>query len=383
MKVAIVHDFLVRFWGAEKLVQTFSEMFPEAPIFTLFYNEKKMWKFFPREKIRTSSLQKIYNWSFWRYTHLLPWMPSAIEEFDFSEFDLVLSSSAAFSHWIITNPETKHVCYVHAPMRWAWDYFFKYPKEKNFSPLKKFFFERTTSKIREWDFISASRPDVLLAASKDVQKRIKKFWRRDSKVVYPFVELEKFKEKGERKKVKGKLEKTKNPLPFTLYSSYYLVVSQLVPYKKIDQIIKAFNLFSSLSNKWEKLVIVWEWQEREKLEKMANSNIEFVWPKYWEELVSFYQNAKAFVFAWIDDFWITPIEALACWVPVIALEEGWVKETVVEWKTWFFYQGQSSDSILNCLKKSDLSKIKSENCRARTVEFSKEKFVKEVRQLCY
>ena len=327
-KIAIVHDFLVRFWWAEKLVKNFSENFPDAKIFTLFYDEKKMWKFFPKEKIITSSLQKFYNWSFWKYTHLFWMMPKAIEEFDFSDYDIVISSSSAFSKWIITWPETFHLSYVHAPMRYSWDYFFKYPKEKKMWFLKKYFFKKMTSKIREWDYVSAQRPDKIICPSEDVQKRIKKFWNRKSEIIYPFVEIEKF-------------LPIKNPS-----KNYFLVVSQLVSYKKVDQVIEAFNEF------WEKLIIVWTWPEEDNLKKIAKSNIEFVWAKYWDELIKYYQNAKLFIFASVDDFWITPIEAMSCWVPVLAIAEWWALETVIwEWdlQTWFFYDEQKSEKILEKL----------------------------------
>jgi len=175
-KIAIVHDFLVRFWWAEKIVKTFSEMFPDAKIFTLFYDEKKMWKFFPKEKVITSSLQKFYNLSFWKYTHFFWMMSKAIEEFDFSDYDIVISSSSAFSKWVITNQDTFHLSYVHAPMRYIRDYFFKYPEEKRMWFVKRFLFKKMTSKIREWDFVSAQRPDKIICPSQDVQKRIKKFW---------------------------------------------------------------------------------------------------------------------------------------------------------------------------------------------------------------
>jgi len=337
-KIAIVHDFLVRFWWAEKLVKNFSENFPDAEIFTLFYDEKKMWKFFPKEKIITSSLQKFYNLSFWKYIHLFWLMPKAIEEFDFSDFDIVISSSSAFSKWIITNPETFHLSYVHAPMRYSWDYFFKYPKEKKMWFLQKYFFKTMTSKIREWDFVSAQRPDKIICPSKDVQKRIKKFWGRESEIVFPFVEVEKFFQWQEEKE------------------RYFLVVSQLVPYKKIDQIISAFAEFSKKFPE-EKIKIIWSWPEEKNLKILAKKlfwenfwkNIEFLWAKFWDDLVKIYQWAKFFIFASVDDFWITPIESMACWVPVLAIWKWWALETVVDWETWFFYDEQKSEKILEKL----------------------------------
>lgn len=349
MKVAIVHDFLVRYWWAEKLVQCFAAMFPQASIYTLFYNEKKMWDFFKWKKIITSSLQKIYNFFWWSYVFLLPFMPKAIEEFDFSEYDLVISSSSAFSHWIITDTKTKHISYVHSPMRWAWDYYFKFQEERGFWIFMKAIFTFIIHKIRIWDFIAKDRADKIIAASGLIKNRIKKFWQKDSVVIYPFVD--------------DVFQPIENPT-----KDYYLVVSQLVPYKKVDQIIEAFNVF------WKKLIIVWTWCEEEKLKKIAKWNIEFLWAKYWDELLKFYQNAKAFIFASIDDFGITPLESMACWVPVIAFAWGWVLETVIDWKTWFFYHDQTSLALLECLKKVNLDSIKKEDCVDRAGEFGKERF---------
>lgn len=353
MKVAIVHDFLVRYWWAEKLVQCFGEVFPDAPIYTLFYDEKKMWWFFNWKKVITSSLQWFYNFIWWRYSLLLPLMPKAIEEFDFSEYDLVISSSSAFSHWIITDTKTKHISYVHSPMRWAWDYYFKFQEERKFWSFIRFIFSIVIHKIRIWDFIAKDRADVILSASKLIQKRIKKFWQKDSVVVYPFVD-DQFKP----------IEKPSK--------DYYLVVSQLVPYKKIDQIIEAFNSL------WERLIVVWAWGEKGNLKKLAKKNIEFVWAKYWGELLHYYQNAKAFIFSSVDDFGITPLESMACWVPVIAYAEGGVLETVIDWKTWYFYKEQTWSSLLHCLSTVDLGKIKKEDCTKRAGEFGKERFKREI-----
>jgi len=378
LKIAIVHDFLVRFWWAERLVKNFSENFPDAKIFTLFYDEKNMWKFFPKNKIITSSIQKLYNLSFWKYTHLFWMMPKAIEEFDFSDYDVVISSSSAFSKWLIAWPETYHISYVHAPMRYSWDYFFKYPKEKKMWFLKKYFFKKMTSKIREWDFVSAQRPDKIICPSQDVQKRIKKFWNRDSEIVYPFVEIEKF-------------------LPIeNSTKGYFLVVSQLVPYKKVDQIISAFSEYSKKFPD-EKLKIVWTWPEEDFLKKMAKKsfwknfgkNIEFVWARHWDELIWLYQNAKIFIFASIDDFWMTPIEAMSCWIPVLAISEWWALETVIwdwEFQTWFFYDKQDSKNISDkliwikdnkFLEWENYFKLQ-KNCINQAKKFSKEIFEEKI-----
>lgn len=355
MKVALVHDFLVRYWGAEKVLLCLSSMFPEAPIFTLFYDKAKMGAFFGHLRINTSSIQRFYNLSLGRYTHLLWMMPGAIEEFDFWGYDLVISSSAAFSHGIITNPETFHLTYVHSPMRWAWDYFHRFPKERWFGNLKTYFFSNSIHSIRQWDYVSAWRADRIIVASKVIQDRVKKFWNKDSQVVYPFYDDDQF-------------TPIKNPS-----KDYYLVVSQLVPYKKIDQIVQAFNKF------WQRLIIVWTGIEEQKLKKIAKSNIEFKWNLFWNDVLKCFQNAKGFIFAGIDDFGITPVEAMGVWVPVLAFRGWWVTETVIEWETWYFYEEQSSDSLLNLLQNANINQISPKRCSERAKEFSRARFVSEIR----
>ena len=174
-------------------------------------------------------------------------MPKAIEEFDFSEYDLVISSSAAFSHWIITDTSTKHITYVHSPMRWVWDYYFNFQRERGFGWLKKLFFSLITHNVRMWDYVSWWRADKILVASKLIKKRVKKFWKQDSEVVYPFVDTKCF-------------YPIDNPA-----KDYYLVVSQLVPYKKIDQIIGAFAVY------WKKLIIVWTWSQESQLKALIKN----------------------------------------------------------------------------------------------------------------
>ncbi|MBT4936517.1 glycosyltransferase [Candidatus Peregrinibacteria bacterium] len=360
MKIAIVHDFLVRFGGAEKLVQTWMEEFPEAPIFTLFYDEKKMGSMFPRKRVKTSSLQKYYSLTK-RYTWLLPFMPIAIESFDLSDYDIILSSSAAFSHGVLTTPDQKHICYIHSPMRWAWDYHFSFIKERKMGFLKKFFFQKAISKIRVWDEISASRPDILLAASTEVSHRIKKYWRRDSEIIFPFVDISKF-----------KVEKLEGHQGEKLDEGYFLIVSQLVPYKRIDIAIQACEELGLT------LKIVGEGIMRKELEKISGPHIKFLGRLEEEDLIPVIQNAKAFLFPGIDDFGMAPIESMACGVPVLAYKKGGAMDTVKEGISGVFFKEQSVESLKELLKKTDFSQFDVKKIRSHAEAFSKERHMNKI-----
>ena len=356
-KIAIVHDFLVRYGGAEALVKAWAEEFPDADIFTLFYDEKKMGKFFPKERVSTSYLQFWYSLTK-RYTWMFPFMPRAIESFNLSNYDIVLSSSAAFSHGALTSYEQKHVSYIHSPVRWCWDSHFSFMKERNMGFFQRWFFQKWTSSIRVWDTFTADRPDVLLAASTEIQKRIQKYWRKESEIVFPFVDLDRFKI----------AEKS------TSSDEYFLIVSQLVPYKRINIAIEACNKLGL------PLKIVGEGIERKKLEKIAGNTVEFIGSKYDDELVEIMKNAKAFLFPGIDDFGMTVIESMACGVPVIAYKKAGVLDTVKEGVSGLFFEEQSVESLVSVLQYFDISQFNKEKTRDHAKQFSKEKHLNSIRK---
>ena len=357
MKIAIVHDFLVRYGGAELLVKTWSEEFPEAPIFTLFYDEKKMGKFFPKKRIQTSYLQKFYNLTK-SYTWLLPLMPFAIESFDLSEYDVILSSSAAFSHACLTTYEQKHISYVHSPMRWAWDYYFKFLKERKLNFLTKYLFKKIIFKLRYWDVVTASRPDVILVPSSAVQKRVEKYWNRESEILSPFVCLNTF-----------CLPKTK------IKGNYFLIVAQLVSYKKIDLAIRVCEELKI------PLKIVGAGIERKKLEKLAGKYTQFLGAKYGVELVEIMQKAQAFLFLGEDDFGITQIEAMACGIPVVSYKRGGALDVIEEGISGVFFEDQSVKSLKKVLKDTDFSVFNSQKIRKSAERFSKKKHLDNLRQV--
>lgn len=304
VKVALVHDFLLRAGGAERVLRLLSEMYPQAPIFTLLYDEVNLGFLFPKNRVTTSRFQRYPKLLKKHYKYLLPLFPRAIEEWDFSGFDVVISSNTAFAHGIITPSETIHVSYVHSPMRYAWDWSHEYIKEQNAGVLKRTVIAALMKRIRMWDRASADRVDHFIANSETVRKRIVKYYRRDAAVIYPPVDIQRFKLRKE-------------------HEDYFLIVSTLTPYKRIDLAIQLFNRIG------RKLVIIGDGPQGEFLKNIASSNIDFLGFKNDEVVAEYMMNCRALVFPGEDDFGITPVEAMACGKPVIAYGFGGATETVI------------------------------------------------------
>lgn len=349
LKIAIVHEMLIKLGGAERVLKVLSDMFPESQIYTLFYDEKKCGTTFPKAKIKTSFLQKYLKLGI-PYQFLIRKMPLAIESFDFSEYDLVISSSSAFAHGIITNLETKHICYCHSPMRYAWDYTNEYKQEKG-GKFKQFLISWILHKIRIWDQIAANRADLYIANSTNSQKRIQKYYHLPSQVIYPPIDIERF-------------QVTLN------HQNYYLIISALTGFKRIDLAIEAFN------QNQEKLIIIGDGQERKKLEKMANSNIQFLGRLPDSEVTEYLQNCKALIFPGEEDFGITPVEAMACGKPVLGYGKGGLLETVIPEKTGEFFTKLTVDSFLEGFKKlnQNYPNYNPNEIRQQAENFSQEKF---------
>ena len=376
MKVAILHEMLIKLGWAEKVVENFVNLFPDAPIFTLIYDENKCSKIFPKEKISNqvwkTKTQKVYN-IFKKQRLCLPFMAKSIESFDFSEFDLVICSSSGFSHWAITKPETKFVVYCHSPARYMWDWTNEYKRDLglNFWWKKYFlkpFIERTFYKNRQWDLMASSRADLIIANSKNTSNRIKKYYKRESKILYPPVETQRF------AKI---LEKNNFEKPF---EKYYIIISALTEFKKIEIAISWFNELE------ENLLIIWAGDFREDLEKLTKKeNIKFVWAKYDDELVFLVQNSSGLIFPWEEDFGIVPIEVMSAWKPVFAYKGWWLLETNIEWVTWSFFEDKNWKDFIEKFEifhKNNLKNIYTrENCINQAKNFSQEIFEKNFLEL--
>lgn len=358
MKIAIVHDFLLKLGGAERVVKALSDMFPKAPIYTLLYDEKKVGSVFPKEKIKTSFLQNYPSFIRKRHRFLTHMMPRAIEEMDFSEYDVVISSSSAYSHAIITPVETNHICYCHSPMRYAWDWTNEYRKENSISGLKTILYAPLLKSLREWDRVSSDRANLYIANSQNVQGRLKKYYDQNSQIIYPPVDVNRFRAK------EG-------------HSNYFLIVSTLTPYKKIDLAIQLFNKLG------RQLVIIGDGPQRKYLESIAADNIDFLGFKDDDTVREYMQNCRALIFPGEEDFGITPVEAMACGKPVLAFGKGGCTETVISGKTGEFFFENTVESMEDGLARLLYNEkfYKPHTIRRHSMSFSTEEFERKMKHL--
>lgn len=357
MKTAIVYDRINKWGGAERVLLTLHEMFPDAPIYTSVYDKSKAsWaEVFPR--IHTSFLQTL-PLAKSNHEYLAPLMPIAFEQFNFDEFDLVISVTSEASKGIITKPHTMHVCYCLTPTRYLWsgydDYFKGLPLKGVAGPAVEY--------LKSWDKVAAQRPDKIISISTEVQKRVKKYYGRKSEIVYPPVDIEKF----QIQKTGGKM-KTQKAI-FEKYKGYFLIVSRLVSYKKVDLAIQAFNDLDI------PLVILGTGKEERKLRSIANENIHFEGFVEDEVLAMYYKNARALIFPQNEDFGIVPVEAQASGTPVIAYKKGGVLDTVIDGKTGLFFNKQNVESLKQALEKFDKISIRAEDCVQNAKKFDKKVF---------
>lgn len=379
MKIAILHEMLIKLGWAEKVVENLINIFPEADLFTLIYDEKKVGGIFPKGKINPQVFslksQKIYALTK-KQRFCLPFMSWSVEKLDFSNYDLVICSSSGFAHWAITKPETKFIVYYHSPARYMWDWTNEYKNDLWLnSGWKKYIMKPLINKLflnlRIWDYIASNRVDISLVNSKNTQKRIKKYYKKDSILLYPPVETDRF-----SKKIDGNI----NFEGIFEKNNYYIIISALTEFKKIDLAIKAFNDLD------QNLLIIWAWDYKENLEKIVKKqNISFAWAKYSDELVYLVQNSLWLIFPWEEDFWIVPIEVMAAWKPVFAYNAGWLTETVLSWITWEFFDEKNGLDFIEKFKifhKNNLDKKYSEeNCRNQANIFSKEIFEKKLKEI--
>ena len=348
MKVALVYDRVNKWGGAEQVLLVLHELFPDAPLYTSVYNKKTAgWANVFR--IKTSFLQHMpYATSAHEYYPLL--MPIAFENFSFDVYDLVISVSSEAAKGIITSEKTLHVCYLLTPTRYLWSGYEEYFKNSFFRFLSRPF----VSYLRKWDKIASKRPDVFIAISDEVKKRIKKYYRREASVIYPPVYR---KERG-----KGKGESR---------PGYFLVVSRLVGYKRIDLAIQACNELG-LS-----LKIVGIGSEAKNLKRIAGSTIEFLGLLTHDRLLQYYKGCKALIFPGIEDFGLTVVEAQSNGKPVIAFRGGGALETIEENKTGMFFAPQTNTALVDVLEIFDKKRFSSKACRENAQKFSRQRFKKE------
>ncbi len=365
MKIALVHDFLVRFGGAERVLLSLHKLFPEAPIYTLLYEPSKMEPYFSDAEVRTSFLDKYPGFLKRKYRYLLPLFPTAIESFNLRDFDLVISSSDAFSKGIIVRPKTLHIAYLHSPMRFAWDWNQEYLGEQRKGKILTGIMKILVHYLRIWDRNAAQRPDFLIANSQYTAQRIKKYYQREAKIIYPPVKTS---GASLRKAFHSDMPEVKD--------NYFLIISHLSPYKKIDIAIEAFNKLEF------PLIIIGEGPERKRLQKIAKSNIKFLgWQS--EEIKNQYlKNCLALIFPGEDDFGITMVEAASFGKPVLALRQGGANEIIIEGETGEFFDEPDVVVLADGVRrlKENLKKYNPKKIKLQAQKFSQERFEKEIKQ---
>ena len=370
--IAIVHDWFLKksFGGSEKvsltLINFLKESYNTPDIFSLTSNiQNSQINTFFKSKIQTSFIQSL-PFGKTNVQSYLPFLPYAIEQLDLRKYDLIISSSHAFAKGILTSPDQLHISYVHTPMRYAWDQMQTYLEQSTLSKLGfEFPIRLMLYKLREWDFYSSQRLDYIISNSNFTSKRIKKYWGLESEVIHPPVDIKRFKYKNSRE-------------------DFYLSLNRLVPNKRVDLLIKAFNKLNL------PLIIIGDGPERSKLEKISNSNIRFLRKIPDREVEKYMSRCKAFVYAGIEDFGIAPVEAMASGAPIIAYGKGGILDTVnclnekssTKFKNGLLFKKQTSQDIFDTISwfedKKLWRKFNPENLNEYSQNFSIEKFITKI-----
>ncbi|PJG83505.1 glycosyltransferase family 4 protein [Caviibacterium pharyngocola] len=359
MKKALIHDWFSVYAGAEKCISSFTNIWDDFEVYSLidFLDDKNRELILKGKTAHTSFIQKLPK-AKEKYRNYLPLFPFAIEQFDLTDYDLVLSSSHCVAKGVLTHSNQLHISYVHTPVRYAWDLYFRYLEESGLNKgLKGILAKYFLHKIRMWDLSTVNRVDHYVANSQYIANRIKKVYGKESDVIYPPVDVNKF-QLCEQKE------------------DFYLTASRLVPYKKIDLIVEAFSQTD------KKLVVIGSGPDMEKVKSKAGKNIEIMGYQEDSVLIDLMRRAKAFVFAAEEDFGIIPVEAQACGTPVICFNKGGTRETVINNVTGVYFNEQNVESLLTALNKFNQNQdgFEPQIVRENALRFSVERFETEIKQ---
>lgn len=352
MRIALVHDALNQIGGAEYVLRSFHALFPHAPIFSLVDDGHVSQLFFKKAEIQTSFLQRtpggirFFKW-------FLPAHPMAVEQFDLSGYDVVISDSSVFAKGVITRPETIHICYCHTPTRFLWHDAHNYTEDLHQGRIVKKLLMSVLTRLRIWDQLAAQRVDKFIANSAETAKRINKYYHRDAAVIYPPVRWNDF-------------YIAKEP------RDYYLIVGRLRPYKKIDLAIRAFNQLGL------PLVIVGSGEEYKRLRRLAKPNIAFLQNISDEQKAWLFAHCQAFIHPQEEDFGIAAVEAMASGRPVLAFNRGGALETVVPGVTGAFFAEQSADAIIDAVRVFEPRDYDPKTIREHAKKFDIARFEKEI-----
>lgn len=352
-KVAIIHDWLNGMRGGEKVLEEILRLYPDADVFTLFYEPEKVSPLIRSKRVFTSRLNRSALIKK-HYQFFLPWFPRHIEAFDLNEYSLVISSSHCVAKGVIPAPDARHVSYIHSPMRYAWDQYYSYFAAAGY--FRRKIIQKEISRLRVWDVSSAARVDDFIANSQFVRQRIEKYYRRQATVIHPPVDIDFFQPAAKPSR------------------DYFLLVSALVPYKNIGLVIEACRQLG------EKLIIVGRGPEQKKLKKMAGQGSEFLPSVKAETLRELYQNARAFVFAGVEDFGIAFAESQACGTPVIALNRGGVRDIVSDGISGVLFNEATVIALKKAIQDSKRLDFDSAAIRESSLQFSAARFRAQFKQ---
>lgn len=360
LRVAVVHDWLTGMRGGEKVLEAILSIYPDAELFTLLYKKDSVSDFIKNRPIHTSFIDSLPLKNRF-YRHYLPLFPSAIETFDFHGFDLVISSSHCVAKGVIVPPGVPHISFIHSPMRYVWDmtsdYFpFTHRDGKSGGLFNRMVFPFFANYLRMWDASSAPRVDRYVTNSSFVRDRVRRFYGRDAAVVFPPC-----------------IDAKDLKLPSQKREDFYLVVSALVPYKRIDLALDAFR------ENGRKLIVVGDGPEYKKLVRSGAPNIEFAGKVPWKEIESLYERARGLIFPGVEDFGIVPVEAQARGCPVIAYGRGGALETVAR-DTGVFFYSQTKEALAQAVAASEARKYRPEAFRKNAGRFTTEAFIAKMKQ---
>ena len=352
-RVAIIHDWLTGMRGGEVVLEALLKMFPQAELFTLLHIEGSCSDLIENRPIHTSFIQKFpMRGRFYR--HYLPFFPTAIEEFEFHGFDLVISSSHCVAKGVIVPPDVPHISFVHSPMRYVWDMYRQYFPGRGL--VQKLIIPFFANYLRTWDAASAPRVDRYVSNSAFVAKRIRRFYGRSADVVHPPC-------------LPAALKAADIPNPEgPQRKDFYLVLSALVPYKRIDLAVEAFNASG------RPLLIAGKGPEEKRLRKMAGANIQFLGHVDRNGIQELYSQARGLIFPGVEDFGIVPVEAQAAGCPVLAIGKGGALETVVSGKTGLFFDDATPQSLMECVEKREKIQYKAADFARNASRFTEQAF---------
>lgn len=353
MKIALVHDWMNQIGGAEDVLEALVEMYPDAPIYTSLYRRDRMPSHWQHWDIRTGFIDRL-PWARKKQQLYFPLYPFAFEQFDFSEYDLVISNKSGFCHGIITGPETVHVCYCLTPTRYVWRYH-QYAEQENLGRMTRALLPPFLTFLRQWDRLAADRVDHFIAISQEIRRRIGKVYRRDAAIIYPPVDTSRF-------------------TPSSRVEDFYLFVGRLVPYRRLDLLIEAFNRMQ------RPLLIAGTGRDRERLEAAAGPTVQFLGFVPDDDLPDLLARCRAFLFPGEEDFGIAPIQAMAAGRPVIAYAGGGALETVLPGQTGALFAEQSVAAIIDAVESFDTTAVNPVTIRHHAEQYDTAVFKQQLRK---